>query len=243
MFSIFSKKINLTDLFDNATDIHNHVLPGIDDGAKTIKDSLQMLDKFKALGFSSITATPHTMSDFYPNTNETITKALNTVTDQLNNGIKLKATSEYMIDPKFEDLLKNSPEDLLTFNDKHILVEMSFYRPYDRFEEVLYDLQLKGFKPILAHPERYLYYANDLSYFTTLKNKEVRLQLNTLSLTNHYGNKTNEIAKKLLNEDLYDFIGTDAHKIEHLHKIETIKINSKYANQIEKLLKNNKALF
>ncbi len=243
MFSIFNKKIQLSDLFINATDMHNHVLPGIDDGAKTVEDSLEMLDKFKALGFTSINATPHTMSDFYPNTQETILKALDNVQNQLKSTVKLKATSEYMIDPAFEDILKNTPEKLLTFNNKHLLVEMSFYRPYDRFEEVLYDLQLKGFQPILAHPERYLYYANDLSYFTSLKNKGVRLQLNTLSLTNHYGAKTNEIAKKLLSEDLYDFLGTDAHKTEHLNKIGSIKVAAKYSDSISKLLKNNEALF
>ncbi|WP_010182478.1 tyrosine-protein phosphatase [Aquimarina agarilytica] len=244
MFSIFNKKIKISELFNDATDIHNHVLPGIDDGAKTIEDSLEMLEKFKALGFKSINATPHTMSDFYPNTKESIFEALTNVQGQLkNDSIRLKATSEYMLDPNFEEVLKNNPEKLLTFNDNHILVEMSFYRPYDRFEEVLYDLQLKGFQPILAHPERYLYYADKITYFTTLKNKGVRLQLNTLSLTNHYGTKTNEITKKLLADDLYDFIGTDAHKIEHLNKIETIKIASKYSNTISKLLQNNKALF
>ena len=243
MFSIFSKKIKLSELYENATDMHNHLLPGIDDGSATIDTSIEMIRKFESLGFSNIYATPHTMSDFYPNTPETINQSLNQLTLSYKGPVKIKAASEYMIDSAFEDFIDKNPESILTFKDNQILVEQSFYRPYDRFEEVLYKLQIKGFQPILAHPERYLYYADDLSFFTTLKNKGVKLQLNTLSLTEHYGPKTLSITKKLLKNNLYDYMGTDAHKKEHLDKIETIKISNSFTNNLQTLLKNNCELF
>ena len=243
MFSIFSKKINLTELYENATDMHNHLLPGIDDGSATVETSIEMIQKFESLGFSNIYATPHTMSDLYPNTPDTISKSLKNLTSSYKGATKLKAASEYMIDSDFEDMVNDNSESLLTFKDKHILVEQSFYRPYDRFQEVLYKLQMKGFQPVLAHPERYLYYADDLSFFTTLKNKGIKLQLNTLSLTEHYGPKTFSVTKKLLTDNLYDFMGTDAHKVEHLNKIETIKISSKFSDGLQTLLNNNSSLF
>lgn len=243
---IFSKKIEITSLLKGATDIHNHILPNIDDGAKDIDDSINLINKYKALGYTQIVATPHTMSDYYPNTNETISKALQLVNNELKErgieGIEIKAASEYMIDPEFETMV-DSKATLLTYNEDHILVEMSYLRESDNLHEVLYKLQLKNYQPILAHPERYSFYLDDFNEFYALKKRGVKLQLNMLSLTEHYGRKIQKTAKRLLTEGMYDYIGIDTHRIEHLEKASKIKVAKKNVDQIKLLLTNNKALF
>ncbi len=243
---IFSKKIKLSSLFENAVDMHNHVLPNIDDGADNLNTSLNLIKGYKALGYSKIIATPHTMSDYYPNTKKTILEALNLLNTELKNqninDIEVKAASEYMVDPEFE-LMIDSNSPLLTYRDNHILVEMSYLRESDNLNEVLYKLQLKNYQPILAHPERYSFYLDNFERFYALKKNGIKLQLNMLSLTDHYGRKIQKIAKRLLKEGMYDYIGIDTHRMEHLNKVGDIKISKKIQNSIKLLLNNNESLF
>ena len=245
MFGLFEKKIPLIELLNGATDIHNHLLPGIDDGAKNVEESLELVKIYKNMGITKFYATPHTMSDYYPNTPETIKQALSNLNDNLakNNltDIKITAASEYMIDPEFEDLIDN--DQLLTFKDKHVLVEMSYLRPSENFDEIIYKLQLKGYSPILAHPERYIYFVEDKTIFNQMKTKGIKLQLNGLSLSNYYGEKVKKKAMSLLSEGLYDFIGLDTHKTKHLSVLENIKIAKKHENEIKRLISNNTSLF
>lgn len=243
---IFSKKIKITDLFNHAVDIHNHLLPAIDDGAKDLNYAVDLVNEYRALGFSKLVATPHTMSDYYPNTNTTIKDALTLLNEELNrreiNDISIKAASEYMIDIEFEAKL-DANKPLLTYKDNKVLVEMSYLRESENLNEALYKLQLKNYAPILAHPERYVFYLDNLEKIYNLKNNGVQLQLNMLALTNHYGSKIQKVAKKLLEADMYDYIGIDTHRMGHLKKVKEIKINSKKATKIEALLENNKNLF
>lgn len=243
---IFSKKTEITALLKGAIDIHNHILPNIDDGAKDINDAIDLINEYRALGYSKIVATPHTMSDYYPNTSETILQALSLVNKELQNrdinDIEIKAASEYMIDPEFETMI-DSNSKLLTYANDHILVEMSYLRESENLYEVLYKLQLKNYQPILAHPERYSFYLDNYEEFYALKKKGVKLQLNMLSLTEHYGRKIQKTAKRLLEEGMYDYIGIDTHRMEHLKKAKKIKVNKKTATQIKLLLGNNKSLF
>lgn len=245
MFGLFENKIKLTELLEGATDIHNHLLPGIDDGAQNIQESIELIKMYKDIGITKIYTTPHTMSDYYPNTPETINAALTKLNEGLieNNlsDIKVLAASEYMIDHEFENLVEE--DQLLTFKGKHILVEMSYLKASENFNEVIYKLQLKGYTPILAHPERYLYHIDDDVVFTQMKNKGIKLQLNALSLSNYYGEKIKKKAIKLLKAGLYDFIGLDTHKTRHLNTLNTIKIPQKYKSTIELLLRNNAKLF
>jgi len=243
---IFSKKIELTTLLNGAVDIHNHILPSIDDGAKDLETSIRLINKYRALGYSKIVATPHTMSDYYPNTDKTILEALNKVTTELDkqgiNDIEITAASEYMIDPEFEVMI-DSNSNLLTFKEKHILVEMSYLRESENLQEVLYKLQLKNYQPILAHPERYSFYLEDFDKYYALKKSGIKLQLNMLSLTEHYGRKMQKVAKRLLKEGMYDYIGIDTHRIEHLKKVTSIKLKKNMIDQVKLLLNNNKELF
>lgn len=245
MFGLFEKKIALTELLKGAKDIHNHLLPGIDDGSPNLQSSIELINMYKDLGITEMYATPHTMADYYPNTPDTINTSLAKLKEALiqNNlgEIKIKAASEYMVDPYFDKIIEN--DEILTLKDKHVLIEMSYLRESPNFDEAVYKLQLKGYKPILAHPERYLFYIDDDTIFTQMKNKGIKLQLNALSLSKYYGEKINKKAKELLKEGLYDFIGLDTHKTRHLTVLNRIQIPEKTAKTVKELIKNNEALF
>ena len=245
MFGLFQKKIQLTELLKGGTDMHNHLLPGIDDGAKNIDDAVELVKMYKDIGITKLYATPHTMSDYYPNTPETIQQALKDLkkalaANDLSDVIILPA-SEYMVDHDFEELVNK--DQLLTFKGKHVLIEMSYLKASENFDEAVYKLQLKGYTPILAHPERYLYYIDNTTIFTQMKNKGIKLQLNALSLSSYYGPEIKHKASQLLKNGLYDFIGLDTHKTKHLSVLENIKIPQKNQRAIERLIENNKTLF
>ena len=247
MISIFRKKEYLIDHLEGITDIHNHILPAIDDGAATVEDSLELLEKFKNLGITKFICTPHIMNDFYPNTSQTITGALERLktgiaqTDSLKN-TEIRFAAEYMMDQSFSDLLQ--AEKLLTLKDNMVLVEMSYFQAPINLNEILFNLQTSGYKPVLAHPERYAFYhAKDLSKYEELKNRGCLFQLNTLSLTPHYGSNMQKFAYRLLENEMIDFIGSDTHRIQHIEKLKDIKLEKKNLNQLKKVLAKTREQF
>lgn len=236
------KNIPLKDLFpEGFVDIHSHLLPGIDDGAKDLDNSISLISKMYSYGIKNFITTPHVLGDVYPNSSELIKNKLKEVQDELLkqglSDVKINAAAEYMMDERFIDRLKN--DDILTLKDNYILVEMSYFNaPYNLYD-ILFEIQLKGYKPVLAHPERYAFYHNDFQNFYKLKKAGCVFQLNLLSLTEQYGKGVQKTAQKLIKENMYDFVGTDTHHHNHLKllpKIGTVKIKK----QIEHLLKNNK---
>ena len=226
MFSFLKKKYFLKELFLNYPDIHNHILPGLDDGAKNIEASMALINRYKEIGIRQIIATPHVMNDFYPNNSQSIQQSLESLKKELllkGEEVRIKAAAEYMMDQSFLDLLENGP--LLCLNENYILVEMSYFQPPINLNEILFKLKTKQYKPVLAHPERYMFYhTKSLDKYTDLKSRGCYFQLNALSITGHYGKRIQEIAFKLLEHDLIDFIGTDAHQARHLEKLEGIKL-------------------
>ena len=247
MLSIFKKKEYLKDHLDGITDIHNHILPGIDDGASTIEESLNLIKKLKSLGVRNFIATPHIMNDYYPNTPETIGKALSIVKEGMLTDSSLKentitAAAEYMMDHSFLEILRK--EKLLTLKGKYVLVEMSYFQAPINLNEILFQLQTRGYKPVLAHPERYAYYhASDLRKYEDLISRGCLFQLNTLSLTSHYGKNMEKTALKLLEAGMYNFIGSDTHRIQHLEKLENIQLNKKTLEMVKGLIISTKEKF
>ncbi len=235
------KNISIQNFFsDTYVDIHSHLLPGIDDGAKDIDDAINLIKKLVSYGIKNIITTPHIMGDVYPNTSEIIKRKLDEVRQELTNRkieVNLKAAAEYMLDEQFVDLLKK--KDILTLDGFHILVEMSFFSPPMNLFDTLFDIQLKGYKPILAHPERYQFYHGNLDNFYKLKKAGCLFQLNLLSLTDQYGKGVTKSAKNLLENQLYDFAGTDTHHNNHLHLLETIA-TSKNLKLLQPLISKNK---
>lgn len=247
MFSILKRKDYLIDHLKGITDIHNHILPGLDDGATGIEDSISLLKKYKALGIKNFIATPHVMNEFYPNTPETIHGALEKLKNCISinedlKEIKIRAAAEYMMDQYFLDILEN--EKLLVLKDNYVLTEMSYFQAPINLNEILFQLQTKGYKPVLAHPERYAYYhSKDLRKYEELKNRGCKFQMNVLSLTPHYGSSMQKTAFSLLENGMIDFIGTDTHRLQHLQKLETIKIHNKILSPITKVIETTKEYF
>ncbi|SNR14920.1 tyrosine-protein phosphatase [Tenacibaculum jejuense] len=241
MFFLKEKSIPLTTFFnDSFTDIHSHLLPGIDDGAKNIEHTLSLISKMRSYGIKNFITTPHVLGDVYPNTTEIIKLKLNEVREALvksgNDDIFINCAAEYMMDEKFSELLAN--EDILTLKDNYVLVEMSYFNaPYNLYD-ILFEIQLKGYKPVLAHPERYIFYHNDFQNFYKLKKAGCLFQLNLLSLTEQYGKGVKNTAEKLIKENLYDFVGTDTHHENHLRLLQKIGTKKNY-KKIENLLQNN----
>lgn len=240
MLSLFKSKPTLAALIPaDYTDIHSHVLPGIDDGAKNIKDTKFLLEAMVSLGFKNCITTPHTMANVYNNTIETINKAKETVSNEspdLAKKLNLKAASEYFIDENFIENFKSKP--LLTFKDNYVLVEMSFLNPPIQLHEYLFELQLAGYQPILAHPERYMYYHSNFKEFERLKKMGLKFQINLLSAVGYYGEEVMKSANKLLQNQYIDFVGSDIHHKQHVDSFQR-KVVIKEIKALETAMENN----
>lgn len=206
------------------SDIHSHLIPAIDDGSKDMEDSISMIRRLKELGYSKITTTPHVMSDFYKNTPEIILGGLENVKKELNANhinIEMSAAAEYYLDENLEEKIKN--KQLLTIGDNFVLFELPFMSEPPNLASIIFEMQTNGYKPILAHPERYGYWYENFEKYQELKNQGVYLQLNMLSLMGHYSPETKKIAERLVDANLISFLGTDCHNHGHLNLIEVVR--------------------
>jgi tyrosine-protein phosphatase YwqE len=205
------------DLSKVKVDMHSHLIPGIDDGAKNMDETIALLTKFEALGYSKIITTPHIKNPSYPNTSAIILSGLNEVRNEMKSlGIKLtlEAAAEYYYDESFLEKVKN--RDVLTFGDNYVLFEFSFYHA-PTFVDVLFDELINaGYKPVVAHFERYLYFLGSIEKAAEWRKRGVNIQINLLSLTGHYGMEIKKQAEMLVDAYEFDFIGSDCHRIEHL---------------------------
>jgi len=230
MLNIFGrKKKNYT--LPIWVDIHSHLLPGLDDGVKSVEESIYILKILQKLGYRKVITTPHVMRDHYPNSNQKILSRLAYVQEQLykqNIKIKLEAAAEYYLDEYLIAKLNNQ-EKLLTFGQNYLLFETSFFNKPAFLEEAIFNMNTQGYQPVLAHPERYGYLQNNLKEIEKLKNMNLYLQMNILSLTGFYSVEVRKFAIKLLKANLIDFIGSDCHNAlqanEILNKLNRRKIN------------------
>ncbi len=210
-------------------DMHSHFIPGIDDGAKDMAESLAMLRALKDLGYNTVITTPHVMSDFYPNTRQTIETGLKQVQDALkenNIDIKLRAAAEYYIDEYFMQLIDQEP--LLTVRNKEVLVEFSMMYEPPMLNDAIYKLQSNGYQPIIAHPERYLFFHKEFQRYRQFKDRGCLLQMNMLSVTGHYGKGIKQIAEQLMAKGLYDYCGSDMHHERHVGILKAITKTKDY---------------
>lgn len=242
MFSFFQKKTPLTTIFpSDFVDIHSHFLPNIDDGSKSMDESVALLRRMHSYGIKKVICTPHVMESVWENTTETIQQKLDALNAHLKSidftDIHIIAAAEYMLDANFERLLKT--EKLRPLKDNYILVELSYLNAPVNLYETLFNIQIAGYKPVLAHPERYSYIHNDLKVYTKLKEAGCLFQLNLLSLSNYYGSEVTVTAQLLLKNQLIDFVGSDTHKHHHLDYLEKIDLDGKTMRLIEPILKAN----
>lgn len=235
MMHFFSSKKFLIDYLDGFVDIHNHILPGIDDGAKTVDDSISLIKGFEEFGVTHFIATPHIMHNYYPNDRESITKALSQLQEGLlKNDLKhisIEAAAEHMIDDDYENLLET--DSAMVMKKDYILVEMSYLQPPINFEEAIIKTASKGYYPILAHPERYGFLHHRMRKYKEYKEHGILFQMNLLSLGEYYGKEVPKVAMELLDEGLIDFLASDIHNIGQLNSLKKLRVKKK---TVEKLL-------
>lgn len=238
---IFGSKPKLPpiDLSILGTDFHSHLIPGIDDGADTLETSLDLIKGLVNHGYKKIITTPHVMVDYYRNTPEIILGGLEKVRAAIKEGnieVEIEAAAEYYLDQGFEDILKS--DSLLTFGDNYVLFEVSYMNPPQNLDHTIFELQTNGYKPILAHPERYPFWYKEFDKYHRLKEKGVFLQMNITSLTGQYSEETKKIAERMIDEELIEFIGSDTHHQGHIDLIEKCKTNP----HLHKLINSGKLL-
>lgn len=240
MLHFLKPKPFLRDLIpDNYVDIHSHLLPGIDDGATSIENTAILIGELNKIGFKKFITTPHVLGDVWKNSRIQIEeKAKKTIEDLDIANLKnhFKTAAEYMIDEEFRELFKR--EKLLTLKDNYVLVELSYLNPPIQLYDILFELQVAGYQPILAHPERYVFYHHSLSEYRKLKNAGCLFQFNMLSATGYYGANVLKTTDALLKEGLIDFVGSDVHHIRHIDAIHK-KIVLKNYEYLYSVFQNN----
>ena len=211
---LFKDKVASLDgsgILDGLTDWHSHVLPGVDDGIKTIEESLEVLRHFEAKGVDTLWLTPHIMED-YPNTTDQLRDRFEELRQAWTGNLKLCLASENMLDHLFEERLE--ARDLLPIgeNKDHLLVETSYFSPPMGFDSIIDSIMSAGYYPLLAHPERYTYM--DEADYNRLREKGVKMQLNYVSLVGGYGETARKKSVWLLKNGYVDVIGSDIHRLK-----------------------------
>ncbi|MEO5644078.1 MAG: CpsB/CapC family capsule biosynthesis tyrosine phosphatase [Bacteroidia bacterium] len=206
-------------------DMHSHFIPGIDDGARTMKDTLDLLKAVEDMGYKKVITTPHVMSDFFRNTSANIKAGLEQVRIAAKaEGIHLEidAAAEYYLDYDLEKKLQD--ERLLTFGSDYLLFEVSYMNAPDNLDTFIFQLQTSGYKPVLAHPERYpFWFTKNLEHFEKLKEKGVLFQLNINALTGHYSPATKKVAEQMIERGWYEFLGSDCHHMGHIELMRRVR--------------------
>jgi tyrosine-protein phosphatase YwqE len=240
MFTLFKSKPALKDLIpDGHIDIHSHLLPGIDDGARTFEDTLRLTQALQGFGVSQFITTPHIIQYVWDNTHDQIlSKKEATVLELENNKITIpfNAAAEYLMDDQFVRLFQSG--ELLTLKDNYVLVEMSYINAPIQLYSILFDLQVAGYIPVLAHPERYLFYHNNFSEYEKLKRAGCLFQLNLLSVVGYYGAEITKIAEQLLAKGMYTYVGSDVHHDNHIASFEQ-RIKLKDLVPLKEVIANN----
>lgn len=199
------------------TDLHSHLLPGVDDGVPNLDEALELIEALFQMGYQRLVTTPHVSGERYPNSSTVIRDTARIVQEAIQKAgipVEFRAAAEYMLDENFGRLLRE--KDLLTLDEQgHILVEMSFLHPPLALNKYLFELQSKGYRPVLAHPERYPFYHLKSEEYQDLKQAGCLFQLNILSIIGHYGLEVQQSALLLLKKGMADFLGTDAHRMRH----------------------------
>ena len=230
------------DFFQGACDVHCHLLPGVDDGFPTEEKSLEALKWLGEHGVRRMKLTPHFMKEYAENTRTSIEQRFKTFAqgEAASLPVELSLAGEYMLDGCFMD---HCEEGFLTLDKEGVLVlcETSYLMMEAQAKERLYEIMLKGYQPVIAHPERYRY--ADKALYQRWKQRDYLFQLNLLSLSGAYGGTAKAKAHDLLRDGMYDFVGSDLHRLDNLEQmVKSIKLNKKETDQLQKLLENNKTL-
>ncbi|WP_299822653.1 CpsB/CapC family capsule biosynthesis tyrosine phosphatase [uncultured Pontibacter sp.] len=210
-------------------DMHSHILPGLDDGSDSLEKSLELVLAMKELGYRKLIMTPHIMSDFYKNTPEGIRERLQLLREAVQQAgieMELDCAAEYYLDEGFLEKLEND-EEVLTFGDNYLLFETSFLNEPLNLREAIFKMRSKGYKPVLAHPERYNYFYGKFEELVELWRQGVLFQPNLNSLSGYYSPGAKAVAEKLIDNGMVDFLGSDVHGLKHTGSLNKV-LASKY---------------
>ncbi|HNW97916.1 MAG TPA: hypothetical protein PKK00_05845 [Bacteroidales bacterium] len=227
------------DLSILGADMHSHLIPGIDDGCATLEDSVNLVKHMYDLGYKKLITTPHIMVDYFKNTAETINKGLDILRNELakeNIPVIIEAAAEYMFD---DGLLKKfKAGNLLTFGNKYLLIELSTFNPPDNLIHTFFDMRMEGYNPVLAHPERYFFWHENIEHYETLKDHEILFQINIPSLSGFYSPGVKKICEELIEKNMVDFAGSDLHNMEYFMHLD----KSRFSPALEKLINSGNLL-
>jgi tyrosine-protein phosphatase YwqE len=238
MFNFFSKSKSSLEKADFSllkTDMHSHLLPGIDDGSPNIETSLMLIRGMIQMGYTKFITTPHIMWDMYKNTPTIILAKLEMLREAIKTAglnVEINAAAEYFLDDHVESLLAKK-EPLLTISDKKVLVEVSMAHPSMSMKNILFEMQMQGYQPIIAHPERYIYLENNKEFYEELREIGCLFQINLLSLVGYYGKSVQDLAHYLIKKGYYDLLGTDMHHQRHLEVLQHNEISSLYKKMLD----------
>lgn len=221
MLPFLKKKPEPAPLAQLGCDMHSHLIPGIDDGSPDMETSIRLIRGLIGLGYSKIITTPHINADIFPNTPDIIRAGEAAVIAELGRqqvSVGFHAAAEYLMDERFSKLLEDGSL-LMTLKDNLVLVELSFAVPAINLREILFNVQLRGYLPVLAHPERYLYFGANKKWYEQLRDAGCLFQLNLLSFAGYYGPESRRLAEWLVKKRYIDLLGTDLHHARHLETL------------------------
>jgi len=223
---IFKKREALREPADISAlqvDIHSHFIPGIDDGAEDLEQTLEMLRKMVDLGYRKVITTPHVMADFYKNEPKIILGGLEKVRAAVKAAgipITIDAAAEYYLDDGLEKLVED--KEVLTFGKNLLLFELPFIAEPQNLARAVFNMQLGGYKPVLAHPERYQFWHTDFQKYEEIVDRGVLLQVNINSLSGYYSPEVKKIAELLIDKGMVSLLGSDCHRMDHLNVYENV---------------------
>ena len=216
-----NKSSQIADFSLLKTDMHSHLIPGVDDGARDMETSLELIRGMQELGYTKIITTPHILWDMYQNTSEIILEKLEllrTAVKYAGIDVEINAAAEYFLDDHVEELLKEK-KPLLTIHKNWVLSEFSLAYPSHSLKSILFEMQMQGYQPVIAHPERYIYLKDAKDFYDQLKDIGCLFQLNLPSIGGYYGKSVLELAQYLIKKEYYDLIGTDLHNDRYLESL------------------------
>lgn len=225
LFGSVEAPVEAVSLSALGVDMHSHILPGLDDGADTLERSVELVQAMQGLGYRKLIMTPHIMSDFYKNTPDGIRERLALLQKTVKEAgisIELDCAAEHYLDEGFMEKLQNK-EELLTFGDNYLLFETSFLNEPFNLREAIFKMRSYGYKPVLAHPERYTYFYGKFEELVSLREFGVLFQPNLNSLVGYYSPAAKQVAEKLVDRGLVDFLGSDVHSMKHLAALQKVQ--------------------
>jgi protein-tyrosine phosphatase len=241
VFSWFRKDESIVEGTPLEVDVHSHLLPGLDDGVKSIDDAIAVIETFQRLGYKKLITSPHVMSDGFRNTDSTILNALDQLRVHLQEkgiSIEVEAIAEYYLDEVIMQRMLND-ESFLTFNKKHLLFETNFISEPFNLKEFIFRAMTKGYTPVLAHPERYLYLQADFSKVQDLYDRGVLFQVNINSITGYYSKQAQALAHRLIDKGWVHMLGSDCHSLQHIAVMQDARVHKYYKKALALPLLNN----